>query len=123
MPFEESVVQITRIAGEAMSNHRFVNVQSDETVDMADAPADIAIGVSQEAVASGIAFPVAISGVGMVELGATINAGLMVSAGTDGVAAAASTTTNEIVCGPLLQGGVDGDIVPILLSFRTIAPA
>jgi hypothetical protein len=123
MAFEEASQNISLIAGEAMTISRFVDVQTDGTVDMADAPANIAMGISAETVATGIVVPVAISGVGMLELGATIAAGVMCSAGANGVGAAASTTTNEVVCGPLLEGGDSGDIVAILISFRTIAPA
>lgn len=120
MAFEESSVNISRIAGENLTIFRFVNVQSDETIDMTDAPADIILGINQETVDSGVVAPVAISGVAMIELGATLAAGVMVSSGTDGVAAAASTTTDEIIVGPLLQGGVSGDIVAININIRSV---
>jgi len=125
MAYEESTVTINAVAGEAMSVFRFVAPQSDQTWDMADAATELISGISAEAVATGKVFPVTTfnGAVGMIELGATIAAGVMVSSGTNGVAAAASTTTNQIVVGPLLVGGDSGEIVPIVLAMRTIAPA
>lgn len=125
MAYSVATKNITGVAGEAITIYRLVNPQSDQTWDMADATTDLAAGISAESVASGVEFPIAIfnGAIGLIELGATIAAGVMVSAGTNGVAAAASTTTNEIVYGPLLVGGDSGEIVPIIMSVRTIAPA
>ncbi len=123
MAYEEASVNISMIAGEDLEPFRFVDVQSDETVDLATAPANIILGISQEKVDAGVVEPIAISGVAMLELGATVAAGAMVSAGAAGVGVAASTTTNEIVVGPLLEGGDDGDIVACAINIRTIAPA
>ncbi len=125
MPYSNATKTIPGVAGEAITIYRFVNPQSDETWDMADATTDIAGGISAESVASGVEFPIAIfdGSIGLIELGATITGGLMVSAGTNGVAAAASTTTNELVYGPILKTADSGEIVPIIMSVRTIAPA
>lgn len=116
---------IPGVAGEAITVYRFVDPQSDQTWDLGDAATDLIAGIAAESVASGVEFPIAIfnGAVGKIELGATIAAGVMVSCGTNGVAAAASTTTNQIVVGPLLVGGDSGEIVDILMLMRTIAPA
>ena len=116
----EASVNATGIAGEAMTAARFVDLQSDGTVDMADAAANIPLGLSAEAVAAGVNFPITTRGRGMIELGATLSAGVLVSAGADGVAAAASAVGGEFKCGPLIQGGVSGDIVEIELNFYTV---
>lgn len=116
---------IPGVAGEAMSVYRFVDPQSDQTWDMGDDATSLIGGISAEAVASGENFGIAVfdGSIGLIELGATIAAGVMVSCGTDGVAAAASTTTNQLVVGPLLEGGDSGEIVEIQMNLRTIAPA
>lgn len=121
----EATRNISRVAGEAMSIFRFVVPTSDQTWDMGDAATALIGGISAEGVASGVEFSIAIfnGAIGKIELGATIAAGVMVSCGTNGVAAAASTTTNQIVVGPLLVGGDSGEIVDILMLMRTIAPA
>ncbi len=125
MPYSNSSETFPGVAGETMAIYRFVAPQSDQTWDMADAATELISGISAMAVASGVEFPIAAfdGKIGMIELGATIAAGVMVSSGTNGVAAAASTTTNQIVVGPLLIGGDSGEIVPIVMNMRTIAPA
>jgi hypothetical protein len=116
----EDARTISMIAGEALTMARFVNVQTDETVDMADVAGDIPLGICAETVVVGDVAPIAYSGVGYIELGATVAAGAMVSAGTDGVGVAASVITDEHMVGPLLQGGDDGDIVAIMINIRSV---
>ena len=125
MAYSVATVNFSGVAGEAMSIYRFVAPQSDQTWDMADAATELIAGISAEGVASGVEFPIASfnGAIGLIELGATIAAGVMVSAGTNGVGTTASTTTNQLVVGPLLVGGDSGEIVPIIMSLRTIAPA
>jgi len=122
MAYSVGTKNITGVAGETMAIYRFVNPQSDQTWDMADVPADLVGGISAEAVASGVEFPIATfnGAIGLIELGATIAAAVMVSAGTNGVAAAASTSGGELLVGPLLVGGDSGEIVPIMMIARTV---
>lgn len=120
---DEASVNISVVAGEALTIHRFVDfVDASDVVNatMTDAAANDAVGIVAESVATGIVAPIAISGVFSIELGATLTAGDRVSSGTNGVAAAASTTGDEVTCGPILKSGVSGDVVPILINFRTV---
>ena len=122
MSFAESTVNISLISGEVVSIFRFGDVDANGAVNMADAVTDDAIGIIAETITvSGTVVPVTISGVGMIELGATIAAGARVSSGADGVAIAASAANNAITCGPLLQGGDAGDVVPILINFHQVS--
>ena len=80
----EAIQTITLISGEAITMARFVDISAANTVTMCDAAADIVVGIAAETItaaefaeASGL--PVAISGVGYIELGATLAAGVMVS--------------------------------------------
>jgi len=122
MAYSEATENITGLAGEAIVIYRFVDPQSDQTWDKTDDPTDLASGIAAESVASGGEFPIAIfdGSVGLIELGATISGGLMVSAGTDGVGDTASVIGGDLVVGPLLVGGISGDIVPIVMSVRTV---
>ncbi len=123
MPYSNATNTVPGVAGETMAIYRLVTPQSDQTWDMADAPAELVAGISAESVADGVEFPIAIfdGSIGLIELGTTISAALMISAGTNGVAAAASTTVSELIVGPLLEGGDSGDIVPIMMLARTVA--
>ena len=131
MAFEEASVNISVVANEQITVFRFVDVvevSSASQITMADDPADRVIGIAQEATDTAVTanlqvVPVAIGGVSMIELGATLAAGVNVSAGADGVAAAASTTAADYQIGPLLQGGVSGDIVAILMRVHLNAGA
>ena len=131
MAFEEASANISIVANEQITIYRFVDiveVSSRSQITMTDDPADLVIGIAQESTDTTVTanlqvVPVAFSGVAMIELGATIAAGVNVSSGADGVAAAASTAAADYQIGPLLEGGDSGDIVPILLNIHLNAGA
>lgn len=124
MAFEEASANISIVANEQITIYRFVDiveVSSAAQLTMTDDPADRIIGISQESTDTTVTanlqvVPVAFSGVAMIELGGTLAAGVNVSSGTNGVAVTGVTTAADYQVGPLLQGGVSGDIVPILLN-------
>jgi hypothetical protein len=124
MAFEEASVNISMVANAQITIYRFVDiieVSSASQIDMTDDPAERVIGISQESTDTTVTanlqvVPVAISGVAMIELGATLAAGVNVSSGANGVAVAGVTTAADYQIGPLLQGGDSGDIVAILLN-------
>lgn len=55
-----------------------------------------------------------IGGVEMVELGGTVSPGDQIKAGSNGVAL--THTAGTFVCGVAVEGGVSGDIVPMLIK-------
>jgi hypothetical protein len=121
MAFEEATgSNISKIAGEAITGARFVDLQSDDTIDMCDAAADLVIGVAAETVAVGVVCPVTVQGIAMVESGATLSVGDPCSSGTNGVLAAASAVGGEIIAGIVQEDCVSGDIVGVLLQVRTV---
>lgn len=119
MASSDNASAISLIAGEAITIFRFIEVVDGVTVaTMCDNPADRVLGVSGESVGSGDVLPVVMTqgAIVMIELGATLGAGDAVSSGTNGVAAAATTTVNEFTAGQLLEGGGSGDIVRMILN-------
>ena len=78
----------TFIAGEDLSaaQFKFVTLESDGQVDLADSAGENAIGVCIVGGAAGAAVTVTVSGSVMVEAGGTIAAGAAVQAGGDGTA-------------------------------------
>lgn len=110
---------VTLMAGEAIGIAKFVAVSAANTVTMADSATAAVIGVSAEGVASGESLPVALGGVVMIQLGATLSAGDEVECSTDGVAVAASGA-GDFSCGTLLEGGDSGEIVPMVLNIQRL---
>jgi hypothetical protein len=113
-------VNTSKIAGEAITKARFVDITSDETVDMCDAAADIVLGASAETVVVGDVCPITTIGEAQIELGATLAVGAMCSSGTNGVAVAASVVGGEIIVGPILKGGDSGEIGVVQMNVRTV---
>ena len=105
----------TFIAGEDLSaaQFKFVTLESDGQVDLADAAGENCIGVCLVGGAAGAAVTVAVSGKVMVEAGATIAAGAAVQTDANGDAIAAAT--GDYVMGYALEAGVDGQIIAIEL--------
>ncbi len=122
MPYSNATKTIPGVAGEAVVIYRFVDPQDDQTWDKTDDPADLVSGIAAQSVASGVEFSIATfnGGIGLIELGASVSAGLMVSAGTAGVGDTASIIVSDLIVGPLLIGGDSGEIVPIIMSVRTV---
>ena len=114
----------TFIAGEDFSaaQFKFVTLESDGQVDLADSAGENAIGVCLVGGAAGAAVTVAISGKVMVEAGGTIAAGAAVQ--TDANGDALTAATGDVVLGYALEAGVDGQIIAIeLIQGGNVVPA
>ena len=114
----------TFIAGEDLSaaQFKFVTLESDGQVDLADSAGENAIGVCLVGGAAGAAVTVCVSGSVMVEAGGTIAAGAAVQTGADGTALAAAT--GDVVMGYAREAGVDGHIIEIeLIQGGNVVPA
>ena len=112
------------IAGEnlASAQFKFVTLESDGQVDLADSAGENAIGVCLVGGAAGAAVTVAISGKVMVEAGGTIAAGAAIQTDADGNALTAAT--GDVVLGYALEAGVDGQIIAIeLIQGGNVVPA
>ncbi len=113
-------INISLVAGAAIAKNRFVQMQAAGTIIQAAAAANPGLGISGHPSASGESTQVAVGGTTFIELGATLAAGVMVSANATGQAVAASAVGGEVVCGPLLAGGDAGEVVEIAVHFRTV---
>jgi hypothetical protein len=114
----------TFIAGEDLSaaQFKFVTLESDGQVDLADSAGENAIGVCLVGGAAGAAVTVAISGKVMVEAGGTIAAGAAVQ--TDANGDALTAATGDVVLGYALEAGVDGQIIAIeLIQGGNVVPS
>jgi len=103
------------VAGESLAaaQFKFVTLESDGQVDLADSAGENCIGVLLNNPAAGEAATVAISGKVMVEAGGTIAAGAAVQADADGNALTAAS--GDVVMGYALEAAVDGQIMAIEL--------
>lgn len=105
----------TFIAGEDLSSaqFKFVTLESDGQIDLADAAGENAIGVLLNDPASGEAATVAVSGKVMVTSGGTIAAGAQIQ--TDASGDALTAATGDVVLGYALEAAVDGQVFAIEL--------
>lgn len=105
----------TFIAGVDLSaaQFKFVTLESDGFVDLANSAGENAIGVCLVGGALGKPVTVCVSGSVMVEAGGTISAGAAVQVGADGTALAAAS--GDYVMGYAREAGVDGQIIEIEL--------
>lgn len=105
----------TFIAGEDLSSaqFKFVTLESDGQVDLADAAGENCIGVLINDPAAAEAATVVMSGKVMVTAGGTIAAGAAVA--TDAAGDAVTASTGNIVMGYATEAGVDGQIIAIEL--------
>lgn len=80
---------------------------------------DVVLGVTGQVGASAAEDSVDITlvGIGEITLAATLSAGALVAANADGHAVAA--TDGDPTIGRLIHGGVDNDVVPVLLILST----
>lgn len=105
----------TFIAGEDLSSaqFKFVTLEADGQVDLADAAGERAIGVLLNEPTAGKAATVAMTGKVMVEAGASVTAGdaLQTDANGDAITAA----TGDYVMGYALEDAVDGQVFAIEL--------
>ena len=100
----------TFVAGEDLSSaqFKFVTLEADGQIDLADAAGERALGVLLNKPTSGKAATVAMTGKVMVEVGAAVTAGdeIQTDANGDAITAAAG----DVVLGYALEDAVDGQI-------------
>ena len=105
----------TFIAGEDLSSaqFKFVTLEADGQVDLADAAGERAIGVLLNEPTAGKAATVAMTGKVMAEVGASVTAGdaLQTDANGDAITAA----SGDYVMGYALEDAVDGQVFAIEL--------
>ncbi len=103
----------TFIAGEDLSSaqFKFVTLESDGQVDLADSAGENAIGVCLAGAAAGNAVTVCVSGSVMVTSGGTIAAGAAVQ--TDAAGDALTAATGDVILGYAREAAVDGQIIEI----------
>jgi len=114
----------TFIAGEDLSSaqFKFVTLESDGQIDLADAAGENAIGVLLNDPAAGEAATVAISGKVMVTSGGTIAAGAKIQ--TDASGDALTAAAGDVVLGYALEAAVDGQVFAIeLIQGGNVVPA
>jgi len=111
-------------AGEDLSSaqFKFVTLESDGKVDLADAAGERAIGVLLNDPAAGESATVAISGKVMVTSGGTIAAGAQIQ--TDASGDALTAAAGDVVLGYALESAVDGQVMAIeLIQGGNVVPA
>lgn len=105
---QHSLLTITEKAAGAISAHRLITYNATQAT-----LGNQCIGVSLNSADVGQEVPIAIQGVVLIELGATVSAGAMVS--SDNFGKAKAIFGSEAPAGRLLIGGSSGDILPLLL--------
>lgn len=115
MAVQESRDTRTFIAGEDLSSSqfKFVTLESDGQVDLADSAGENCIGVVINDPASGGEATVVVSGKTVVTSGGTIAAGAAVA--TDASGDAVTASTGNIVMGYATEAAVDGQVIAIEL--------
>lgn len=115
MAVQESRDTRTFIAGEDLSSSqfKFVTLESDGQVDLADSAGENCIGVVINDPASGGEATVVVSGKTVVTSGGTIAAGAAIATDASGDAVTAAST--NIIMGYALEAGVDGQVIAIEL--------
>ena len=115
MAVQESRETRTFIAGEDLSSSqfKFVTLESDGQVDLADSAGENCIGVVINDPASGGEATVVVSGKTVVTSGGTIAAGAAIATDASGDAVTAAST--NIIMGYALEAGVDGQVIAIEL--------
>ena len=103
------------VAGESLTaaQFKFVTLESDGQVDLADSAGENCIGVLLNNPAAGAAATVAVSGKVMVTSGGTIAAGAAVATDASGDAVTAAST--NLIMGYALEAAVDGQVMAIEL--------
>jgi hypothetical protein len=115
MAVQESRETRTFIAGEDLSSSqfKFVTLESDGQVDLADSAGENCMGVVINDPASGGEATVVVSGKTVVTAGGTIAAGASIA--TDASGDAVTASTGNIVMGYALEAGVDGQVIAVEL--------
>jgi|TARA_R110002020_G_scaffold122066_6_gene277317 hypothetical protein len=101
----------TFIAGEDLSaaQFKFVTLESDGQVDLADAAGENAMGVCLVGGTAGNAVTVCVSGSVMITAGGTVAAGASLQ--TDASGDAITAASGDVVLGYAREAGVDGQII------------
>ena len=115
MAVQESRDTRTFIAGEDLSSSqfKFVTLESDGQVDLADSAGENCMGVVINDPASGEEATVVVSGKTVVTAGGTIAAGASIATDASGDAVTAAST--NIIMGYALEAGVDGQVIAVEL--------
>ena len=115
MAVQESRETRTFIAGEDLSSSqfKFVTLESDGQVDLADSAGENCMGVVINDPASGGEATIVVSGKTVVTAGGTIAAGASIA--TDASGDAVTASTGNIVMGYALEAGVDGQVIAVEL--------
>lgn len=116
-----SLVSVTLEAGSDLSSdiYKFVELASDEQVDVVSSAGGNAIGVLiNEPEGAGHAATVVVAGIVRVQAGATVAAGDKVQANASGLAITA--TTGDHVLGRAINGGASGELISVLLGSHHI---
>ena len=105
----------TYVAGEDLSTaqFKFVTLESDGQIDLADSAGENCIGVLLNDPTSGNAATVVMSGKTLVKAGGTIAAGASVA--TDASGLAVTATTGNIVMGYATEAAVSGQTIAVEL--------
>ena len=105
----------TFVAGESLAaaQFKFVTLESDGQVDLADSAGENCIGILLNSPAAGAAATVALTGKVMVTAGGTIAAGAAVA--TDAAGDAVTAASTNIIMGYALEAAVDGQVMAIEL--------
>jgi len=113
MAVQESRETRTFIAGEDLSSSqfKFVTLESDGQIDLADSAGENCMGVVVNDPTSGSEATVVVGGKTVVTAGGTIAAGASVA--TDASGDAVTASTGNIVMGYALEAGVDGQVIAI----------
>ena len=105
----------TFVAGESLAaaQFKFVTLESDGQVDLADSAGENCVGILLNSPAAGAAATVALTGKVMVTAGGTIAAGAAVA--TDAAGDAVTAASTNIIMGYALEAAVDGQIMAMEL--------
>tara|TARA_X000001316_G_C905369_1_gene22229 strand:+ start:298 stop:669 length:372 start_codon:yes stop_codon:yes gene_type:complete len=105
----------TFVAGESLAaaQFKFVTLESDGQVDLADSAGENCVGILLNSPAAGAAATVVMTGKTMVQAGGTIAAGAALATAADGQAVTAAST--NIIMGYALEAAVDGQIMAMEL--------
>lgn len=114
----------TFVAGEDLSSaqFKFVTLEADGQVDLADAAGERAVGVLLNKPAAGKAATVAMTGKVMVVAGAAVTAGDQIQ--TDAAGDAITAAAGDVVMGYALEDAVDGQVFAMeLIQGGNVVPA
>ena len=120
MAFEEAIKPVSRPAGADLSNwntykYTVVKLDTNGNAVPVTASTDVSYGILLNDPKQGQAARIGIDGVVKLRLGATVAAGALVAFDTAGKGKAPATGNRVI--GVAVQGGVNGDIIPVQVSF------